>query len=276
MISLKYKKLNSINIKKWVPSYCSRLKDILYNILKNNNNLSLPKLLLLYKQDINKENFIISKIRYIDLDIDGSNNKQIIFNWFYNKNNIQKIFKYTKINEPSDENIQIGILIGLIYPKEKYDKNREIISIKLAKVTHSHPYNYLSILTLANIISYTIIHDYNIINGLLASKDYLNNKYKCNNKIEFTFVKDYNNYINSLINSKKNIINIKYHSSKKKTTLTTLQFAITSYLDSPDNWKMILANACIQRDTNPNTGAIACSFYGLINGLKNVHPNMLT
>ena len=145
----------------------------------------------------------------------------------------------------------------------------------MAKVTHSHPYNYLSILTLANIISYTIIHDYSIINGLLSSKDYLNKKYKCNNKIESAFIKDYNKYINYLINFKKNTINIKYQTNNKNTALTTLKFAITSYMDSPDNWKMILENSCLNKNTNPNTGAIACCFYGLINGLKNIHSNIL-
>ena len=74
-------------------------------------------------------------------------------------------FKYQekKINEQLDENLQIGIIIGLIYANEKYDNEREIISISLANVTHTHPYNYLSVLTLANIISYTIINKYNTL-----------------------------------------------------------------------------------------------------------------
>lgn len=278
IISTEFKKLNSINLKKWQKSinYIFFFQACL-QLFVNTNILSIKKLVKLYKKKlISKKN---DKLYYINLGLTNIIpklilNKEIPQHNHTTKYNIRNDF-HQKINEPTDENLQIGIILGLLFAKEKYDESREIISIALAKETHIHPYNYLSVLTLANIISYTMINKNNFIKGVLASNEYLQKKYICKNKLECKFVKDYNKFVNFLIDLKNGLINIKYKKIKNITALTTLQFAITAYLDSPDNWKLILANACIQPYTTPNTGAIACCFYGLIHGTKNVHKNML-
>ena len=280
IISSEFKKLNSINLKKWQNSlnYHWFLQSCL-KIFVNLTNLSIKKLVKLYKKNLIST--IIPELYYINLGLSNNIIPKLDLNTLieyhrhttkYNK--IPNDF-HQKINEPTDENLQIGIILGLLFAKEKYDESREIVSIAFAKETHIHPYNYLSVLTLANIISYTMINKNNFIKGVLASNEYLQKKYICKNKLECKFVKDYNKFVNFLIDLKNGLINIKYKKIKNKTALTTLQFAITVYLDSPDNWKLILANACIQPYTTPNTGAIACCFYGLIHGTKNVHKNML-
>ena len=279
IISSEFKKLNSINLQNWKSSINNSifLQSCLV-IFVNLNNLYLKKLVKLYKKNIISTKFSIKY--YINLGLNNiikksDKNKEINPNRHTTNYNIIPNDLLKKINEPTDENLQIGIILGLFFAKEKYDESREIISIALAKATHIHPYSYLSVFTLANIISYTMINKNNFIKGVLASNEYLQKKYICKNKLECKFVKDYNKFVNFLIDLKNGLINIKYKKIKNKTALTTLQYAITIYLDSPDNWKLILTNACIQPYTTPNTGAIACCFYGLIHGLKNVHKNML-
>ena len=281
LISNEFKKLNSINLKNWQSSINHFFLDNLYQILKNNKISTINNLIKLYKKEILNIKFIKKKLKYKYLNINHRIRSDIL-NTYINpymhiNKKTRKLLKLNKtIHTPTDENLQIGILIGIIFNNKKYNKSREIVSIALAKATHSHPYNYLSVFTLANIISYTIIHKYNINEGLLESNTYLQKTYICKNKLECKFVKKYNKFIVNLIDLKKGVINIKLNNIKPiKTALDTLIFSISIYLGSPDNWKLLLTNACIEKYTTPNTGAIVCGIYGLINGTKNVHKNML-
>ena len=184
MISTYFKKLNSIKLKKWINSYNNnRFFKITYNIFFKYKFKNKSQLIKTYKTNLYKKEKKTTSIKYRDLNYSILSDKKLLNNnitdFGHSPDNFIKLFiNHKKINEPSDENLQIGVIIGILYSNRQYDKDREIVSIALATVTHTHPYSYLSVLTLANIISYIIINKYNFLKGLLESNNYLQQKYR--------------------------------------------------------------------------------------------------
>ena len=191
----------------------------------------------------------------------------------YNKSvyqkHIQKIIQNKNILIPSDEFILIGIQIGLIFTNKLDFKKRDEYITGIISLTHSHPYSYMAIILLATLIT-NLYNTRNIIQSILDTNKYFQNDIHIVNKTEQKFCDEFNKFVKKTIITKKNIVTTFSGTYKKVNALTTILIAINSFLKYPTNWKMLIEKSGIIYQTNPASCAIACSFYGLIHGLKNV------
>jgi hypothetical protein len=244
------------NIKGFVYSYYS-----LYLLIQPEFNKSLK--LKLYKSNYVTNN-LPSQILY---KFNISTNNKI------NRQDFEPIkYKYIIKNKKIisyDYSILNGIRLGLNFKKKStFSDSNDTTKYKDEFIHHVQ-------VILALIINNLLYHDNDFYQTLLdVNKVLLEiSQSKKKNKVITKISNDFNKYIkNVLQNDKVSVIrNLKF---KKLNPLTTLLIGINSFLSYPDDIINLIKYSGIIEQRNPASCAIACSFYGITHGLKNVPSKM--
>ena len=192
---------------------------------------------------------------------------------YYDKSNIQKNIKKIETNKiilsPSDDVILFGIPCGLLYLNEKDFYKRDDYIKYIILTTYKHPYSYMCVILLANLIS-NIFKTGKLIDSIIISNNYLLNKFNHTNKTEKLFCKEFNKFVNKTIYLKKNIVKPLSGYFKKLNPLTTILIAINSLYMAPDKWDLLVNKSGLDYQGNPASCAIACAIYGLLHNFKGV------
>jgi hypothetical protein len=194
---------------------------------------------------------------------------------FERPKNIEILENKKKIKSPSSINLLISIILGIrLYDKSFHERSK--LAIKYASATHSHPYNYMSIMLLTNLISELIISN-NFLHAILNVNKNIQ-KIKTKNKYINSFCKEFNIFIKNLTIKKNTItINQDYavNIKNKIHTLNIAIIAINAVLIAESDWNKLIYYSGIVKNTNHSSCAIACCLYILVFGDKKAPKNQL-
>lgn len=242
---------------------------------KSTENITVPVHFIRNKDLMQKLYVTKLKYKYLKSFKIVKYNKKILNRYIIRLNkrskyyeNIMTIQNNKKIVTPSDEFILIGIIYGLKYLDEsKFDK-RDIDIVTLITSTHVHPYSYMAVILLSTLITYLFLTK-DIIETLVKTNNYFKTKLDIQNKTEQKFCDEFDKYVQSTVITDE-IVKVKIRKYSKLNALTTIFIALNSYLSFDNNWQMLIYLAGMKYQTTPATCAIACAFYGLVSGVKNV------